>query len=300
MQKKRMNMWKDLNIATLPRLSKFPFQVQSLGYTHGEIWSDRVAHYENLEVCIRRYSREAAAAECINGTLYQTKFPNVILKLPGSLHQMTVTHPRDVVHFTYSGKQANALLQILPVPEKPVWEVDLGSLENRIITELMDLMEKSHDYGVTDRIDLLAFELLELLVFSCSKSHMRPDYHETRIRSVASYFQLHYQEEIDIVRLAARHGMSRSTFLRHWRKLFRITPGQYLLELKLQEACRLLRGKKNLPIGDITLRLGFKGPAYFCALFKKKFGVTPLQFRHLANTEHAPMRENTIQFASRS
>lgn len=282
MRNVRGEMWKDLNIADLPRLSRFPFPVQSLGYTHGGIYPERTYHYERFEVCIRRYSQALTAAECVNGTAYRVKFPNVIMKSPGTVHTFGVELPRDVVHFTYAAEMEAALRSMLPFPEKPVWEIHLGTKENQLITELMDLMEKPHEFGVTDRIDLAAFQLLELLIFSYNYSILRPDYYETRIRSIASYFQLHYKEEIDIVKLTAHYGMSRSTFLRHWQRFFRKTPGQYLLDLKLQEACRLLQEDHSLSVSDLTFELGFRESAYFCSLFRKKFGMTPLQFRHHA------------------
>ncbi len=285
MRNVRGMMWKDLNIAELPRLSRFPFQVQSLGYTHGGIYPEETHRYERFEVCIRRYAQAVTATECINGTVYQVKFPNVILKIPGMIHSFALNFPRDVVHFTYAAEMEDALRKVLPFPEKPIWEIHLGGRENQLITELMDLMEKSHEYGMTDRIDLVAFQLLELLIFNYNYSILHPDYYETKIRSIASYFQLHYKEEIDIVKLAMHYGMSRSTFLRHWQRFFQKTPGQYVLDLKLQEARRLLQENHTLSVNELTLELGFKGAAYFCSLFKRKFGMTPLQFRNYVKTE---------------
>lgn len=284
MKNLRDEMWKDLNIADLPRLSRFPFPVQSLGYTHGEIYAERTCHYERFEVCIRRYSKAAAASECINGTVYRVKFPNVIMKLPGTVHTFKVEQPRDVIHFAYAADLEEALRGMLPFPENPVWEIHLGEKESLLIAELMDLMEKSHEFGVTDRIDLVAFQLLELLIFSSSYSARHHDYYETKIRSIASYFQLHYKEKIDIAALSAHHGMSRSTFLRHWQKFFRKTPGQYLQDLKLREAYRLLSEDNSLSVCKLTFMLGFQESAYFCSLFKKKFGMTPLQLRHDVRT----------------
>ena len=180
MRNVRGEMWKDLNIADLPRLSRFPFPVQSLGYTHGGIYPEGTYHYERFEVCIRRYSQAVTASECVNGTVYRVKFPNVIMKTPGTIHSFAVDLPRDVVHFTYAAEMEAPLREMLPFPEKPIWEIHLGTKENQLITELMDLMEKSHEFGVTDRIDLAAFQLLELLIFSYNYSILRPDYYETR------------------------------------------------------------------------------------------------------------------------
>lgn len=273
-------MWKDLNIEQLPRLSRFPFPVKSLGFTHGDIFPERVLYnYEKFEICIRRFSKASTTLEYINEIPYEMKFPHVIVKSPGVAHRFLIDEPRDVVHFIYDPSLEKPLREMLPFPERPIWEISLGEKENQLITELMSLMGQSHEYGITDRIDLIAFQLLEMVIFHENFSMSRPDYYETRIRSIASYFQLHYKDDIDIGELASQYGMSLSTFLRHWRRFFTKTPGQYLLDLKLQEICRILQEEDQYTVQDLTREFGFRESAYFCALFKKKFGMTPLQFR---------------------
>ena len=58
MRNVRGEMWKDLNIADLPRLSRFPFPVQSLGYTHGGIYSEQTYHYDRFEVRSEEHTSE--------------------------------------------------------------------------------------------------------------------------------------------------------------------------------------------------------------------------------------------------
>lgn len=273
-------MFEDLHIDDIPRLAKFPFRVKSLGYTCNLPSHEmNITYRDTFEVCIRRFSRQPMVLEHINGKPYEVKFPNVILKYPGMTHRFVCQYTRDVVHFTYDHSLLDALKAVLPFPPAPIWEIELGEKENRLIAELMDLMNRSHEYGASDQIDLLAFQLLEILIFGYNCKKKKTDYYEARIKSIASYFQLHYRENIDIDKVCARYGMSRSTFLRHWRHFFDPTPGQYLQNLKLKGICQFLEENHSCTVNMLTTEFGFKEAAYLCSLFKKKYGMTPLQYR---------------------
>lgn len=53
---------------------------------------------------------------------------------------------------------------------------------------------------------------------------------------------------------------------------------QHLTTLRLDSALKLLRTSKQ-PITEIALELGYSSHSHFTALFKQKFGVTPLHYR---------------------
>jgi AraC-like DNA-binding protein len=272
-------MWKEIVIENLPRLARFPYQVKSIGYTHNGIYPKRVVYgYEKIEVCIRLFAKKPEAVEYIDSVKYTTKYPHVVLKMPEVLHQFSVDDSRETIHFTYPVHLKTTLKEVFSFPNDPVWEIKLGEQESKLITELMGLMERSQEYGGTDRIDIVAFQLFELLIFQHNLSKSPHSYYETKIRSIASYFQLHFREDINIMSLVARYGMSRSTFIRHWKQFFSETPGQFVLNLKLEEASRVLRENVNIKVSDLSSELNFQDTAYFCALFKKNFKVTPLQY----------------------
>lgn len=67
---------------------------------------------------------------------------------------------------------------------------------------------------------------------------------------------------------------SLSTFKRDFQKIYHVTPGDWLLEQRLNHAFRLLRdGKKN--ISEATFESGFESASHFSRAFKKRFGITP-------------------------
>jgi transcriptional regulator GlxA family with amidase domain len=53
---------------------------------------------------------------------------------------------------------------------------------------------------------------------------------------------------------------------------------EYLLQLRIDHACQLLRDTRS-SIAHVAGAVGFHDRAYFARQFRKKTGVTPLQYR---------------------
>ncbi|MDO5550738.1 MAG: helix-turn-helix transcriptional regulator, partial [Lachnospiraceae bacterium] len=63
-----------------------------------------------------------------------------------------------------------------------------------------------------------------------------------------------------------------------------VSPQQYLLQYRLDMACQLLR-TTELPIQDIAKRIGYDNQLTFSKMFKKKYEVSPKQYRMNMNEE---------------
>lgn len=58
-----------------------------------------------------------------------------------------------------------------------------------------------------------------------------------------------------------------------------MTPWRFILNLKLEEAQRLLLSHPDMLIKDIALEIGYNDPLYFSRIFKKYIGVYPSEYR---------------------
>jgi AraC-like DNA-binding protein len=95
-------------------------------------------------------------------------------------------------------------------------------------------------------------------------------------RSCIEYLQEHLTDDVSIEHLARLSCMSLSTFERKFKQHFSRTPKQYILHMKVHEACRLLPGA---PIARVALETGFGGQSYFTKQFRSVVGITPKQYQ---------------------
>lgn len=89
--------------------------------------------------------------------------------------------------------------------------------------------------------------------------------------------------DLQIDTIAGILCMSRSTFARRIKEITGSSPSAFILQLRLDHACKLLR-ETNLSISEISLSCGFDDMSYFSRVFKQNFDITPSQFRQQGNS----------------
>lgn len=130
--------------------------------------------------------------------------------------------------------------------------------------------------GVADRLAVMLGMEAMLSALEPSEAPFRNG--SERIGQVEKYFQFHFAENFDLEELLGKFGMSLRTFYREWKAAFPISPAQYLLNLRMQKACRLLR-EPDLRIYEVANACGYCNELYFCRVFVKAHGLTPLAYR---------------------
>ena len=57
-----------------------------------------------------------------------------------------------------------------------------------------------------------------------------------------------------------------------------VTPMQYIISLRIQQAQRLL-GTSEYNVTEVSSLVGYDNPLYFSRLFKKQTGMSPSEYR---------------------
>lgn len=83
--------------------------------------------------------------------------------------------------------------------------------------------------------------------------------------------------DFNVEALASDVGISRVQLHRKVKELMGITVGDFIRNLRLQQAARLLQ-QGDLNISQITYAVGLANPTHFSAAFKRYFGVSPKQY----------------------
>jgi len=103
-----------------------------------------------------------------------------------------------------------------------------------------------------------------------------------RINIIREYIDANFSEDISLIHLSKVATMSPFHLLRSFKSLFRITPHQYLIMVRLKKAKFLLRDT-DYDVNTITKLVGFQNNSSFIRLFKSRTLQTPLEYRRQYN-----------------
>ena len=104
------------------------------------------------------------------------------------------------------------------------------------------------------------------------------------IQGPVDYIRKHYQQDISIQALAEIAHLSVSALERRFRKYLEKTPKQFINEVRLENARRLLVDS-NLSIAEVGYRCGFSDHSYFSRQFKALFEELPSELRQSVEVE---------------
>lgn len=102
---------------------------------------------------------------------------------------------------------------------------------------------------------------------------------QDRMERVCAYLHAHYTEKIERRTLAALAALSEGAFSRFFHSRTGRTVPQYVNELRVGRACRLLIEQPGRTVSDIALDCGFDNLANFNRRFLAARGVAPSVFR---------------------
>ena len=100
-----------------------------------------------------------------------------------------------------------------------------------------------------------------------------------QIRAVHAYVEDHLDERVALAELAAAAGLSCFHFLRAFKRSVGVTPGQYVLDRRMERARTLLKSG-TMSIAEVGIRVGFAQASHFTRAFRRTAGVPPSVFRN--------------------
>lgn len=162
-------------------------------------------------------------------------------------------------------------------PDKPV--IAISGIA-KVMDVFMDIMDTASNepYGVEYLLAGQAFSLLSLTLADKSAGKNEDREKNEMIKKAKRILIDNLSQQIDLQALAEELGVSYSLFRKTFREVTGFTPHQYRLNFRLRRAGHLLGGGKT-PINTIAAQLGFGSIYYFSELFKKKTGLSPLEYR---------------------
>ena len=146
-----------------------------------------------------------------------------------------------------------------------------------------------------------AYQLLDLYVVECEQMQTLEDVHRlqyimlmdfcqrtgnskipkgvsSEIYRCMTYIKNHTNGPLSVDDVARQISRSRSYLMRQFKAETGMQVNAYIAQCKLEEACDMLT-YSSIGLSEISTYLGYSSQSYFQNVFKKAFGITPMQYR---------------------
>ena len=98
------------------------------------------------------------------------------------------------------------------------------------------------------------------------------------IQEAVTFMEHNYQRELTVEEIADVCKLNRSYFSKLFRESMGCPPQEFLIRLRLSKAAERMQATKS-SIGDIASACGYPNQLHFSRAFKKRYGVSPREWR---------------------
>ncbi len=245
------------------------FWVSGTSHCTIEGWNAQVANEPWSKLYIVN-SGEAAYAICRAGYEWQkiTLLPGFVYLIPGSCahhHSCVADFRLHWCHFTVDADLQPRLTAMTHIHSWPL---------SQVISDAPFVLQEAWKPQRLRAGALVLSLLAELPDSPPSELATQRAQIELAIQHLNYYFARDHR----IAELAKRCDLHASRFQQLFRHVMNTTPGEYLVQLRLAEARRLLSGT-TLSIGTVGEMVGWADPYYFSRIFRTKIGASPRAWR---------------------
>lgn len=176
------------------------------------------------------------------------------------LPELKVT--KQLIDDTFYGIQVNSNKEKL---KKKFKKIRNENTLERFITFFKIL----HTIGLSDYKKIASF----------TNKRLYTDNEGKRMSNIFEYTLSNFHKEITLNTIANIANMTPNAFCRYFKTRTNKTYFQFLIELRIENACKLLKSKNNLSIAEISYQCGFKNISNFNRKFKHLKNASPRDFR---------------------
>lgn len=198
--------------------------------------------------------------------------PHDLWILPaGTAQNLTVRENCRKITAGISGQLVHSQLSGMGIFARPVIRIGNDERLLSVIHELYQLLREKSEETVP-HISGLTLELV-MEIGRAAKTAPSP-----RLAEAIHILERGIADEIRLDEVAARLHISTDFLNRLFRQELGITPKRYLIEQRMHLASSLLTNS-DFSVQEISLRCGYRNQFAFSREFRKKYGLSPLQFR---------------------
>jgi len=163
--------------------------------------------------------------------------------------------------------------------------LNLNDEELACVEELQNKIKREQHGNLAGKASMCLLYLAEILIYLSrlledrQEEQLAPSTYGT-FAKVYNYMNRNYQDKISIEKLAAIARMSERNFQRVFTRIYRVSPMQYLMKVRLEKSRDLLKNT-SWEISKVAQESGFQENSYFSLQFKKAFNISPRRYRNI-------------------
>ena len=199
--------------------------------------------------------------------------------------EATPNKPYLGLKITFDQRDISQLMADSHLPPPRTQQSSRGMAVGSVTPELLDAVYRlvnllDHEDDIPIMAPLIQREIIYRLLVGELGPRLRQiavaGSQSQQIATAIQWLKNNYAEALRIEDLAAKSGMSTSTFHHHFRAMTALSPLQYQKRLRLQEARRLMLAE-HLDAANAAFQVGYESPSQFSREYSRLFGAPPLR-----------------------
>ncbi len=172
----------------------------------------------------------------------------------------------------------------------------LGLTEDNFVVSITDTQKISSLFESSHRKEMYKNPLYDIgwcaniinIIRMYANERQKQDNPESHLfKPVLDYMSAHYHEPLKTENFASLVHMQTTYFIKRFKKNYGLPPIAYFNRMKMYKAMGMLSGT-DLPIEQISKKVGITDTSYFARVFKKYCNITPSQYRAEFKQEKIP------------
>ena len=258
-----------------------PLIITAVGYykplTIIEMFTERVRGRNDYQLL---YVAAGKAHFYLDGTKHTLQAGNMVLYRPRQMqkYRYSPCDKAEVFWMHFTGAEVETLLEKYEFCKgKNIFFAGTQSNFNMLFSQMIkELQLRRSNYST-----LLSMYFEQILI--SAKRHFEDSQNASNftmleVEKATNYFNTNYSKPISVSSYAASRGMSAGWFINNFKKINKVTPAQYLINLRITNAIELLIGS-NKNITEIANAVGIEDSLYFSRIFKSHIGLSPSEYR---------------------
>ena len=213
-----------------------------------------------------------------DGQCFPLEQGSFVQRRPGISHTTIIEDKEPWLEFyvCFGAQLYHTLVTMDMISSEPVLRIKIDTSIVRLCENLLFDFKKAKEKDKKRLLILVQNFLLH--INEVNDEVLKINNTEEVINKLTDIMSCNFDRDIDLQEFAKIYHMSYEKLRKEFKEQTGVSPHHYLIMQRMNEARRLLH-QLNIPIKEISFRLGYKDQYAFSNQFKSMVGVSPKQFR---------------------